>query len=108
MRVCINLLLIKICVDYFEQDALIEVESPSPYLKKNACSLWMMPKIHKERVPVPGRAIVQGYAWMEATAKATGHLVYLYLMHLNQEDGFTYQHFRPTDELTALNNTRHI
>ena len=28
-----------------------------------------MPKIHKNKTPVPGRILVQGFSWMEASAK---------------------------------------
>ena len=90
---------------YVNSSSLEQVHSPSPYLRANACTLWMMPKVHKQRTPTPGRAIVQGYAWMEATSKTLGHLAYLFLFHLDRTDGFTYKDFRPSDEMDALLNT---
>ena len=41
------------------------IDIPNSYTIENASKIYMMPKIHKNKDPVPGRILVQGFSWME-------------------------------------------
>ena len=52
------------------------MEHPADQTKINASKIYMMQKIHKERVPVPARVLVQGFCkihlllWLRSTQRA--------------------------------------
>ncbi|KAI6659552.1 hypothetical protein LOD99_14475 [Oopsacas minuta] len=58
------------------------VTNPSSYDKINASKIYMMPKIHKNRIPVPGRILVQGFSYLEASAKFISFFGYSFLKEL--------------------------
>ena len=40
--------------------------TPTTYHKCNGSRIYMMPKIHKGKIPVPGRILVKGFSYLEA------------------------------------------
>ena len=54
----------------------------SEYQHDNASKIYMMMKIHKQKTPTPGRILVQGFSYLEASAKFVSYHGYYILKRL--------------------------
>ena len=66
----------------------LRVPEPNLYVRKNASKIYMMAKIHKQRTPTPGRILVQGFSWLEASAKFISFYGYTILKQLTTPIAF--------------------
>ena len=60
----------------------IPIANPNQYTQLNASRIYLMQKIHKGKIPVPGRILVQGFSYLEASAKFISFFGYTVLKEL--------------------------
>ena len=75
--------------------------TPTTCHKCNASRIYMMPKIHKSKNPVPGRILVQGFSYLEASAKFISYFGYSILKELLTP--LTFHECRAEYEYLGLN-----
>ena len=75
--------------------------TPTTYDKCNANRIYMMPKIHKGKIPVPGCILVQGFSYLEASAKFISYFGYSILKVLLAP--LTFHECRAEYEYMSLN-----